>query len=102
MVNEIRSRVKAWRERGYPATTRVTQKLLRYWSGPDRERKLFYCQREAAETIIWLIEAPATERMGLEISVEVPSNEAALRLSSTTEKEVLACLRLQAFRGAVP
>ncbi len=75
VVNEIRSRVKAWRERGYPGTTRVTQELLAYWGRPDRDRKLFFCQREAVETIIWLIEAPATERMGLEIPLDLPSEE---------------------------
>jgi type III restriction enzyme len=75
LVNEIRSRVKAWRERGYPGTTRVTQELLRYWNRPDRERKLFFCQREAAETMIWLVEAPATERMGLDIPLDLPSDE---------------------------
>jgi type III restriction enzyme len=71
-VNDIRARVKAWREQRYPGTTRVTQELLAYWSRPDRERKLFFCQREAAETVIWLVEAPATERMGLEIPTDAP------------------------------
>ena len=75
LVNEIRGRVKSWRERGYPGTSRVTQELLAYWSRPDRERKLFFCQREAAETVIWLVEAPATERMGLEIPLDAPSEE---------------------------
>jgi type III restriction enzyme len=75
LVNEIRNRVKAWRERGYPGATRVTQELLGYWNRPDRERKLFFCQREAAETIIWLIEAPATERMGLDIPLDLPGEE---------------------------
>ncbi len=75
LVNEIRSRVKAWRERGHPGATRVTQELLSYWSRPDRERKLFFCQLEAVETIIWLVEAPATEWMGLEIPLDLPSEE---------------------------
>jgi type III restriction enzyme len=75
LVNEIRARVKTWRERGYPGTTRVTQELLSHWSRPDRERKLFFCQREAAETFIWLIEAAATERMGIEVPLDLPSEE---------------------------
>jgi len=74
-INEIRRRVGAWRERGYPGTTRVTRELLAYWSRPERERRLFFCQREAAETMIWLVEAPATERMGLDIPVDLPSDE---------------------------
>jgi type III restriction enzyme len=75
LVNEIRARVKGWRERSYPGTTRVTQELLAYWSRPDRERKLFFCQREAAETIIWLVEAPTTERMGLDVPLDLPGEE---------------------------
>jgi type III restriction enzyme len=50
-VNEIRTRVRAWRERGYPNVTPVTRDLLEHWNRPDR-RPLFFCQREAAETII--------------------------------------------------
>ena len=29
--------------------------------------KLFFCQIEAIETLIWLVEAPSSERQGLEI-----------------------------------
>ncbi len=75
LANEIRSRVKAWRQRGYPGVTRVTQELLAYWNRADRERRLFFCQREAAETAIWLVEASATERMGLEIPLDLPGDE---------------------------
>ncbi len=50
LVNTIRERVKAWRERGYPGVTPITRQLLNHWNRPERERKLFFCQREAAET----------------------------------------------------
>jgi type III restriction enzyme len=66
-VNAIRERVKAWRERGYPGITPITRQLLSHWNNPERERKLFFCQREAAETLIWLIEAPPAEKQGLAI-----------------------------------
>jgi type III restriction enzyme len=36
--------------------TATTAKLLRYWTDPDRERKLFFCQVEALETIITIAE----------------------------------------------
>lgn len=71
LVNEIRRRVKAWRGKGYPGTTRVTQELLKYWERPERERRLFFCQREALEIIIWLVEAPATERMGIDLPLDM-------------------------------
>ena len=61
LVNEIRRRVRAWREAGYPGASRTTLDLLRYWARPDRERRLFFCQLEAAETAIWLAEGPTAE-----------------------------------------
>lgn len=67
LVNTIRQRVRAWRESGYPGTTRVTQELLRHWHAPDRQRQLFFCQREAAETVIWLVEASPTDKAGIDV-----------------------------------
>jgi type III restriction enzyme len=56
-INQIRSRVSLWRERGRPGITRNTSILLDYWTRPDRERPLFFCQIEALETLIYIIEA---------------------------------------------
>lgn len=67
LVNSIRQRVKAWREQGYPGVTQITRQLLTYWDNPERERRLFFCQREAAETIIWLVEASPAEKQGIAI-----------------------------------
>lgn len=78
LVNDIRGRVKAWRQAGYPGVTAVTDELLRYWSRPEREGacRLFFCQREAAETVIFLAEARADLRQGLAIPRDEPSGEA--------------------------
>ncbi len=62
VVNEIRGHVARWRERGYPGATRSTLDLLRHWTRPDRDRRLFFCQVEAAETAIWLVEGPQQDR----------------------------------------
>jgi len=59
LINTIRRRVEEWRKAGYPGVTAVTGRLLEHWNAPERERKLFFCQREAAETIIWLTEIHA-------------------------------------------
>lgn len=67
LVNTIRARVTTWRERGYPGASRITLDLLRYWSAPERERRLFFAQREAAETAIWLAEASPADRAGIDI-----------------------------------
>ncbi|HLI47528.1 MAG TPA: DEAD/DEAH box helicase family protein [Chthonomonas sp.] len=67
LVNQIRPRVKAWREAGYPGVTSITKRLLEHWRDPDRDKRLFFCQLEAAETLIWLTEAPAADRAGIDI-----------------------------------
>lgn len=67
LVNQIRPRVKAWREAGYPGITSITKRLLEHWHDPERDQRLFFCQLEAVETLIWLTEAPAAERVGIEI-----------------------------------
>ena len=54
-VNRIRQRVGMWREGGYVGVTPTTAALLRYWTDPERERKLFFCQIEALETLIIVI-----------------------------------------------
>ena len=78
-VNEIRRRVNEWRRVGYPRTTRITQELLRHWNDPTRERRLFFCQREAAETIIWLVEAPTAEKQGIIIPQDEPTGPESLK-----------------------
>ena len=55
-VNRLREDVKRWRDSGYRNATNVTRKLLRHWHGEDRPRRLFFCQTEAVETIIYLAE----------------------------------------------
>mgnify|MGYP005850989447 FL=1 len=69
LVNQIRPRVKAWREAGYPGVTGITRRLLEHWRDPEEfeGRRFFFCQLEAVETLIWLTEAPAAERVGIEI-----------------------------------
>jgi type III restriction enzyme len=62
IVNEIRQAVGRWRLQGYPHTTAVTKDLLAHWRAEDRERRLFFCQLEAAETAIYLTEA--AEKLG--------------------------------------
>lgn len=56
LINDIRGRVAQWRRNGYPGVTPTTGRLLAYWTNPDREKKLFFCQIEALETIIYLTE----------------------------------------------
>jgi type III restriction enzyme len=75
LVNEIRGRVKAWRQAGYPNVTRTTLELLQWWRRDGRERRLFYAQLEAAETVIFLNEARADFLQGIEVPRDEPSED---------------------------
>ena len=58
-INGIRKEVKAWREGGYQKASRITKELLDFWFNNKERRanlRLFFCQREAVETAIWLNE----------------------------------------------
>ena len=69
LVNKIRPRIKDWREAGYPGVTSITKRLLEHWQDPEEfhDRRFYFCQLEAIETLIWLTEAPASERVGIDI-----------------------------------
>lgn len=45
LVNQVRERVSRWRTGGYVDVTPVTRRLLDYWTNPDRDKPLFFCQR---------------------------------------------------------
>ncbi|MFA7173539.1 MAG: DEAD/DEAH box helicase family protein [Kiritimatiellia bacterium] len=68
LVNQIRPRVEAWRAAGYPGVSSITKRLLDHWNDPEtyETRRFFFCQLEAIETLIWLTEGPAAERVGIE------------------------------------
>ena len=58
-INGIRKEVKTWREAGYPKASRITKELLDFWFNNKERRpnlRLFFCQREAVETAVWLNE----------------------------------------------
>ena len=56
LVNDIRRRVALWRKGGYVGVTPTTARLIAYWTDPNREKKLFFCQNEALETAIYITE----------------------------------------------
>ncbi len=55
-INRIRERVARWRMGGWVGVTPTTRRLLTYWTSPERERRLFFCQIEALETAIYVNE----------------------------------------------
>ena len=56
LINDMRRRVELWRARGYPHVTPISRKLMQHWAYPTREERVLFCQREAAETAIYLAE----------------------------------------------
>lgn len=56
LINALREDLKKWRASNYEGATQVTKELLAWWAREDRPRRLFFCQREAVETIIYLNE----------------------------------------------
>ena len=68
LVNRIRDRVNSWRDKNHPGITGITRQLLQFWGDKTRrEYQFFFCQLEAIETLIWLIETPSSEKQGLDI-----------------------------------
>lgn len=56
LINDLRKAVDQWRTGGYEGTTPTTRRLLLHWADPLRENRVLFCQREAAETAIFLAE----------------------------------------------
>jgi type III restriction enzyme len=59
----------------YDGASRVTHELLELWRSEERMQRLFFAQIEAAETIIFLVEANELYRKGLP---EIPKDEPGL------------------------
>ena len=67
LVPKIRQEVDGWRDGGYPGASEVTRRLFEYWFQEDHDVPGFpvplryhFCQREAMETLAWLVEIADT------------------------------------------
>lgn len=94
LVNIIRPRVRKWREAGYTNCTGITHKLLQFWNDEEqREKRFFFCQLEAIETIIWLTEAPDHEKNGINIQGDGSDwIRLCLKLATGTGKTVVMAM----------
>jgi type III restriction enzyme len=65
IINEIRQHLESWRVLKNPTdwgVTPATQQLLRHWRDHDFQGvRPFFCQVEAAETVVWLTEVAQKE-----------------------------------------
>ncbi|MEA3274787.1 MAG: DEAD/DEAH box helicase family protein [Pseudomonadota bacterium] len=84
LVNWLRGRVKEWREGKrtgipYDGASSITKELLALWRGDEtlRKQRLFFAQVEAAETLIFLIEANPVYHKGMpELPIDRPGEGA--------------------------
>lgn len=68
LVNQIRKRVNEWRASGYPGISSITKMLLDHWKNyAERDFKFYFCQMEAIETLIWLVEGPVHGKENINI-----------------------------------
>ncbi len=70
VVNDLRNRIREWRDSGYPGSTSITRDLFRHWFDDERkttQTRPFFCQQEAVETIVFLVEAPENLKVGVNI-----------------------------------
>lgn len=95
IVNQIRPRVAQWRENGYPGVSGITRRLLAHWQDEEERdyRRFFFCQLEAIETLIWLAEGPAADKVG----IEIPSdgglfNRICSKMATGTGKTIVMAL----------
>lgn len=93
LINELRNEVREWRDAGYQGCARITQRLLEWWFERDNERqtagqRLFFCQREAIEAIVYLYEAQSRRKL------DNPEDALryALKLATGTGKTVVMAL----------
>lgn len=80
LVKPIRQEVEAWRRLPLPKSgvTYATQELLKHWRSEATLPRLFFCQLEAIETLIWLNEIAPNTREGRKWLEEIAKhNEAA-------------------------
>ncbi len=74
LVNLLRRELNSWRNAKYPQTTRITRELLEFWFlNPERDmtQSLFFAQREAVETAIWLNEVAEKSNVGQHVLREL-------------------------------
>lgn len=72
LVNTIRPRIAAWRNAGYPGVTGITRRLLDHWRNPEERvnRRFFFCQLEAIETLIWMVEGDESQKVGIDVPTD--------------------------------
>ena len=99
LVNEIRGAVDGWRNAGYRTDrggelTAITRELLGWWAQGRTRHRLFFAQREAVETVIFLTETRDGRRLARKVAAESRAQNDdivrwALKMATGTGKTVV-------------
>ena len=98
LVNDIRERVKRWKKDNYTGITGVTRRLLEFWQteaeSSGRKYDFFFCQKEAMETLIFLIEARSDLKSGFNIPKDENLNRLCCKMATGTGKTVVMAMTI--------
>ena len=98
VVNDLRNRVRTWRNDGYIGASNITKDLFSGWFDDGRiasSVRPFFCQQEAIETLVFLTEGPADRLVG----VDVPSagelySRLAVKMATGTGKTLVMAMTI--------
>ncbi len=91
-VNQLREDIARWRDSGWEGSTQITKELLRHWWSAERPRRLFFCQLEAAETVIYLAEILHSGKRP-RFKPEFPTTDLAKLVDSPANADLLPLIR---------
>ena len=98
LVNDIRNRMAKWKADHYSGVTGVTRRLLEFWKikSEDSGRKydFFFCQLEAIETLIFLVEANDSFKQGLKIPKDESLDRLCCKMATGTGKTVVMAMTI--------
>ncbi|MBC6415796.1 MAG: DEAD/DEAH box helicase family protein [Bdellovibrionales bacterium] len=98
LVNEIRIRMAKWKADHYSGVTGVTRRLLEFWKTKSedsgRQYDFFFCQLEAIETLIFLVEASDSFKQGLKIPKDESLNRLCCKMATGTGKTVVMAMTI--------
>jgi len=96
LVNDLRIRVRQWRQGGYQGVTSVTRDLFDRWFDDERETgtRPFFAQREAFETIVFLTEAPPEKRVGVLIPITESYPRWAVKMATGAGKTLVMAMAI--------
>lgn len=92
MVNQIREDVARWRTGNFEGVTPITRELLNFWASPDRPRRLFFCQLEAVQTVIYLAEILKSGKRP-RFNTQFPATDMSRLIDASPNPDLIALTR---------